>query len=58
LTVTISRIHEIIALKYFTHKDAHVPREETVPELGDDEVVVFEEFFYSGAPNASALYHR
>jgi hypothetical protein len=45
LTITVSRIHEIVAPSYYADGDAHIPREDTVPESWDDEVVVFEEFF-------------
>jgi hypothetical protein len=35
-------------LGYFAEGAAHEPREETVPELADDEGIVFEEFFSMG----------
>jgi hypothetical protein len=43
LTVTVSRIREMSALNYFVNGDTHEPGEETVPESGDDEVVIFED---------------
>jgi hypothetical protein len=42
LTVTVSL--EMSALNYFVNGDTHEPGEETVPEPGDDEVVIFEDF--------------
>jgi hypothetical protein len=51
-TITISRISEMVALNYFVDGDVRAPIEETIPEPGDNEVVVFEAFFT--APDASA----
>jgi hypothetical protein len=42
----------MVALNYFVDGDVCAPIEETIPEPGDNEVVVFEAFFM--APDASA----
>jgi hypothetical protein len=47
-TVTISRIQQLEALGYFIKGHACEPGEEVVPDLGNDEAVVFEEFFVAG----------
>jgi hypothetical protein len=47
-TVTISHIREMVVLNYFAEGDGRAPEEETIPEPGDDEAVVFEEFFTVG----------
>jgi hypothetical protein len=48
-TITVGRIRQLEALRYFAEGSVHEPGEETVPEPADDEVVVFEEFFTAGA---------
>jgi hypothetical protein len=48
LTVTISRIREMIANGYFVDGMARMPREETVRKPHADEAIVFEEFFNIG----------
>jgi hypothetical protein len=47
-SVTVGRIRQLESLGYFTEGSAREPGEETVPELNDDEVVAFEEFFTMG----------
>jgi hypothetical protein len=44
----MGRIWQLESLRYFTEGSAHELGEETVLELNDDEVVVFEEFFMVG----------
>jgi hypothetical protein len=48
LMITISRIREMINREYFAEGIACVPREETIPELNGDEVIVFEKLFIAG----------
>jgi hypothetical protein len=47
-TVTMSRIHEMMDQGYFVEGGAHVPGEETIPELDSNEAIVFEDFFIAG----------
>jgi hypothetical protein len=47
-TIIVSHIQEMSALNYFVEDDACAPGEETVPELGDDEPMVFEDFLLLG----------
>jgi hypothetical protein len=47
-TVTVGRILQLEALRYFAEGSVREPREETIPEPTDDKVVVFEEFFALG----------
>jgi hypothetical protein len=43
--VTVGCIQQLESMRYFAKGSAHKPREETVLEPNNDEVVVFEEFF-------------
>jgi hypothetical protein len=45
----VGRIQQLEALRNFAEGSTREPREETVPEPTDDEVVMFEEFFTAGA---------
>jgi hypothetical protein len=47
-SVTVGRIRQLETLGYFVEGSACEPGEETVLELADDEVVVFEEFSSRG----------
>jgi hypothetical protein len=40
-TVTVTQNHEMLDQGYFTESGAHAPGEETILELGSDEVVIF-----------------
>jgi hypothetical protein len=58
-TITLSRIHEMVEKGYFAEGEACAAREDTTPEPGDDEAVIFEDFFSHGFAYASARYaHR
>jgi hypothetical protein len=48
LTITVSCIHEMVALNNFGDGDACVLEEETILEPSDDKVMVFEEFSTTG----------
>jgi hypothetical protein len=52
-TITVGRIRQLEALRYFAEGSVHEPGEETVPEPADDEVV-FKEFFTAGASDDTA----
>jgi hypothetical protein len=41
-------IRQLEALRYFAKGSMREPGEETIPELADDEAIVFEEFFAAG----------
>jgi hypothetical protein len=47
-TVTVGCIRQLEALGYFAEGSAREPGEDVIPELADDEAVVFEEFFAVG----------
>jgi hypothetical protein len=47
-TVTISRIRQLEALGYFAECSARESSEEVIPELANDEAVLFKEFFAAG----------
>jgi hypothetical protein len=48
LIITIGRIRQLEALGYFIEGSAREPGEEVVPDPGDDEDAMFEEFFAAG----------
>jgi hypothetical protein len=47
-TITVGKIKEMEEKGYFPEDEAHTPRAETVPELNDDEAMVYEDFFVAG----------
>jgi hypothetical protein len=47
-TITIGRIRQLASLGYFTEGAMREVGEETVPELAEDKVVLFEVFFTAG----------
>jgi hypothetical protein len=44
----VGHIRQLEALRYFAEGSAREPGEEAVPEPGDDEAAVFEDFFSVG----------
>jgi hypothetical protein len=44
-TITLGHIREMAEKGYFVDGEARAPGAETIPELDDDKVIVFEEFF-------------
>jgi hypothetical protein len=47
-TITVGKIKEMVEKGYFLEGGARAPGTETVPELDDDEVVVYKYFFVAG----------
>jgi hypothetical protein len=47
-TVTVNRIRQLEALGYFIKGFTGEPGEEVVPDPGDNEAIMFEEFFAAG----------
>jgi hypothetical protein len=47
-TITLSWIHEMVEKGYFAEQEARVADQETTPEPGDDEAIIFEGFFITG----------
>jgi hypothetical protein len=47
-TITLDHIREMAEKGYFAEGEAHTAEEQSTPEHGDDEVVIFEDFFITG----------
>jgi hypothetical protein len=47
-TITIGKIKEMVEKGYFPEGRPHAPGAETVPELDNNEAVVYEDFFVAG----------
>jgi hypothetical protein len=47
-TITLGKIKEMVEKGYFTESEAQVPGAEAVPELDNDEAMVYEHFFVAG----------
>jgi hypothetical protein len=49
LPITVDKIKEMMEKGYFLAGEARAPGAKTVPESGNDEAVVYEDFFVTGS---------